>query len=742
MKTMKSNSMERPGRFWRSRAATGLLSLAVWHGAGAGTEAALWDNNDYVVSNLTGLVVLDENFNVKAVIHNTDIVSAAGQGLLDWCSNGDVMVGTAQISFALHGLRYNHEGRQVRVYSGSSSDLSTPGDMKASVNDEFIGGSYLDTGVVRYGLPSSPVPPHASFNLLQTFNFSTSGGLAVVTRNSGARELWMGADLDFLGIQMYPIAADGLIRFDQGQPINPSTSGFSHTMRFDPVGKRVLLYDEDQLSPNYRKVVAMDVETRQVAQTYTIPPGQHPGTLWHTGLEAGADGKIIAVESFYLFERDFSPTRRVGLSVWDADGSNYRFIDFKTLAGYPTIVEPDGRGGFRLLHAPYQILWTGNSPEFNQPNTAPEIACPDALVESCVGPAGVSADFTATVTDPDAGQSLTVRLKRGDTVLGEQVVATPVADAPVTFAGIVLGVGQHDLMIEVSDGEATASCATSVTLNPYAAPTVSFSPVDQSAECPASASFGTPLFYSACDAGLSVVANDETLPVSGREVSKTRRTWTATDDLGQSVSTSQTVTVLDNGAPVFAGTPPNLTALAASASGAIVNFPTPTANDACSGPAAVVCSPASGSLFPVGQTTVICTATDASGLTATVTFTVNVAPLQVSWSGVLQPVNANGTSVFKLGRVVPVKFKLTGAHAGRTDLVAKLAYTQLSSGLPGAVNEADGPGNSTAGNQFVYDPATKEYQFNWSTLGLGAGTYRLFIDLGDGAPKMVNVGLR
>jgi hypothetical protein len=53
-----------------------------------------------------------------------------------------------------------------------------------------------------------------------------------------------------------------------------------------------------------------------------------------------------------------------------------------------------------------------------------------------------------------------------------------------------------------------------------------------------------------------------------------------------------------------------------------VNF-TVTASDNCPG-VTVVCSPASGSIFPVGTTTVTCTATDTSNNTATCSFTVTV----------------------------------------------------------------------------------------------------------------------
>ena len=56
---------------------------------------------------------------------------------------------------------------------------------------------------------------------------------------------------------------------------------------------------------------------------------------------------------------------------------------------------------------------------------------------------------------------------------------------------------------------------------------------------------------------------------------------------------------------------------------AVVNYPAPTVTDNC-GTATSVCAPASGSVFPVGVTTVTCTATDGAGLTSSCTFTVTV----------------------------------------------------------------------------------------------------------------------
>ena len=86
-----------------------------------------------------------------------------------------------------------------------------------------------------------------------------------------------------------------------------------------------------------------------------------------------------------------------------------------------------------------------------------------------------------------------------------------------------------------------------------------------------------------------------------------------------------TVKVNDTQPPTIT-CPANIVVAAAAtcppATSRTVNF-TVTATDNCPG-VTVVCVPPSGSIFPVGTTTVTCTATDASGNTATCSFTVTV----------------------------------------------------------------------------------------------------------------------
>ena len=88
-----------------------------------------------------------------------------------------------------------------------------------------------------------------------------------------------------------------------------------------------------------------------------------------------------------------------------------------------------------------------------------------------------------------------------------------------------------------------------------------------------------------------------------------------------------TVTVNDTQPPSIT-CPANMTAVTnqvctapGGATCQVVTFPAPIAADNCPG-VVVVCNPPSGSCFPTGTTTVTCTATDASGNTATCSFTV------------------------------------------------------------------------------------------------------------------------
>jgi sugar lactone lactonase YvrE len=107
------------------------------------------------------------------------------------------------------------------------------------------------------------------------------------------------------------------------------------------------------------------------------------------------------------------------------------------------------------------------------------------------------------------------------------------------------------------------------------------------------------------------------------QVGTTAVTWTARDGSGNVSQANQFVTVVDTTPPVLAGLV-NRTAEATSAQGATVGF-TVTAADLVDASPVVACSPASGSIFPVGTTLVTCTASDVRSNRATGSFTVTVS---------------------------------------------------------------------------------------------------------------------
>ena len=113
-------------------------------------------------------------------------------------------------------------------------------------------------------------------------------------------------------------------------------------------------------------------------------------------------------------------------------------------------------------------------------------------------------------------------------------------------------------------------------------------------------------------------ASGSTFPIGVTSVN-----CSAADSRTNSSAGSFSVTVTDSGPTVTV--PGQQTVEASDAAGSNVNFvPPPSANDAQEGPLVPVCSRASGSRFPIGTTTVTCTATDGGGASATASFDVVV----------------------------------------------------------------------------------------------------------------------
>jgi hypothetical protein len=151
------------------------------------------------------------------------------------------------------------------------------------------------------------------------------------------------------------------------------------------------------------------------------------------------------------------------------------------------------------------------------------------------------------------------------------------------------------------------------------------------------------------------------------------------DSGGMPASGSFVVTVVDTTSPVLHGVPDGLSVGTGGGAGAVVTWDSPTATDIVDASVDVGCSPASGSTFPMGQTTVDCTATDDSGNSDKASFVVSVDVFGVQFD---EPIGPSKEIDVNLGRVVPVKVQLLRNGVEQASGAARLRLSQCGSSSP------------------------------------------------------------
>lgn len=177
-------------------------------------------------------------------------------------------------------------------------------------------------------------------------------------------------------------------------------------------------------------------------------------------------------------------------------------------------------------------------------------------------------------------------------------------------------------------------------------------------------------------------------------------TCSVTDSGGLTTKGSFTVKVVDTTPPAL-NLPAAQTLTATGAQGATITF-SATATD-LGQDVPVTCTPASGSVFGFGTTTVTCAATDAQGLTSTGTFTVTVNFLTAG--GFFKD---GWNDVKKVGSTWPMKVLPPTYADGRV-------ATDLADGLTVTLNGQVTPGEWTWNGQF--------YESTLKTKGMQAGQY-------------------
>jgi hypothetical protein len=173
-------------------------------------------------------------------------------------------------------------------------------------------------------------------------------------------------------------------------------------------------------------------------------------------------------------------------------------------------------------------------------------------------------------------------------------------------------------------------------------------------------------------------------PASGAffPLGSTTVSCSAMDSAGHSASGTFDVVVVDTTAPSLAATP-DLTVTTADPGGVSVAYPLPAASDVVDPSPVVACEPASGSVFPVGVTTVDCSATDVSGNRSTGSFRVTVSSvtLRATFGA---PIGPSEVVDINPGRTLPVKVALTADGSPTTRGSVELALAACGGGAMGS----------------------------------------------------------
>ncbi len=113
------------------------------------------------------------------------------------------------------------------------------------------------------------------------------------------------------------------------------------------------------------------------------------------------------------------------------------------------------------------------------------------------------------------------------------------------------------------------------------------------------------------------------------------------------------------------------------------------------------------------------------------------------FAGLLQPINNDGSSIFKLNRTVPVKFQFVAPDGSYvSDAVAKLYVAKVTDEVVGSYEEPESTSSADVGNTFRYDATADQYIFNLGTKALSTGTWSLRVEVNGMVEKEVWISLR
>ena len=184
----------------------------------------------------------------------------------------------------------------------------------------------------------------------------------------------------------------------------------------------------------------------------------------------------------------------------------------------------------------------------------------------------------------------------------------------------------------VDDAGNVAQCIFTITVSDITAPTftngcpANVNVVSASGNCGANPTWVAPAVSDNCDQTVIAMPSQASGTFFDVQNSPHIVTYTATDNLGNTATCTFTVTVADSTKPVLTNCPtlPILVVLSVDSCTVTLNWTPPAVADNCGAGLVTLTSNLNPGIFPTGDTTVVYTATDASGNSNTCFFTISV----------------------------------------------------------------------------------------------------------------------
>lgn len=319
--------------------------------------------------------------------------------------------------------------------------------------------------------------------------------------------------------------------------------------------------------------------------------------------------------------------------------------------------------------------------------------------------------------------------------------------SPATTLSIDLAskatVGEGNTLTVTSDAatDLTGNTSPGLTAGPFKVdvtpPIITFDGASPAANGAGWNNTSVTLTWSCSDPVSGVITNtvSKTISTEGRNQSAS---GTCTDNAGLTSTDTRGGINIDKTAPAITITTPTATNYTLNQ----VVSASYNCADSASGVASCVGSVPNGSpinMSSVGTKSFTVTATDvAANISNPKVVNYNIG---YHFGGFLPPVEADGSGIYKLGRTLPIKFKLADTNGNLVSTaVAHLVVTNVQNGIVGT-NPVDlATSTKDTGNFFRY--ADSQYIYNFDTSQLTTGTWQLQAVLDDGNNYNVLISLR